>query len=465
MSIFKKKAITKTKSQMQRHLKVNDLIFLGMGAMVGTGIFTVTGIGAANFAGPALIVSIIISAIAVGLSALFFAEFASRVPSSGGAYGYIYATLGEFPAWLVGWFIIMEFLTAVSSVASGWGGYFKGLLSNYGIQIPNALNGTLDISKGHYIDLLPVLVMILVSGIVFINSHKALKFNNILVVLKFSALILFIGIGLFFIDFSNYNTFSPFGFGQIYGGKTGIMAGASLMFFAFLGFESISMAVDEVVEPQKTIPKGIGYALTIVTILYILVTFVLTGMVNYTKLNVSDAVAFALRNVGLSWAANYVSIVAILTLITVCISMTYALARTVYSISKDGLLPKQFSKISGKNKLPQNATLVSCIAAVICTGIFPLSSLAEFLNICTLAYLIILAVGIIRLRKIEGNPKVNEFKTPFVPILPILSIIVCLSLMSQYKTGTWLSFIITTMIAIVIYFIYGRKNSELEKIK
>lgn len=461
MTIFKKKSFSKSKSQMTRHLKVNDLVFLGMGAMVGTGIFTVTGIGAANFAGPALIISIIISAIAVGLSALFFAEFASRVPSSGGAYGYIYATLGEFPAWIVGWLIIMEFLTAVSSVASGWGGYFKGLLSNYGVRIPEALNGTFDLSKGHFIDLLPVLVMLFVSWIVFVNSHKALKFNSILVILKFSALFLFIVLGLFRLDMSNFDNFSPFGFGQLYGGKTGIMAGASLMFFAFLGFESISMAVDEVIEPQKNIPKGIAYALSIVTILYILVTFVLTGMVNYTKLNVSDAVAFALRSSGLSWAANYVSLVAILTLITVCISMTYALARTVYSISKDGLIPKQFSKITGAHKLPQNATMISCLAAIICTGIFPLSSLTEFLNICTLAYLIILAVGIIKLRKDEGEPKQNEFRTPLVPFLPIVSIIVCLSLMSQYDTITWISFIITILIAVIIYFSYGKSNSEL----
>lgn len=462
MKIFKKKKIQNEHSHMLRHLNVIDLVLLGMGAMVGTGIFTVTGIGAANFAGPALIISIIISAVSVGLSALFFAEFASKIPTSGGAYGYIYATLGEFPAWIVGWLIIMEFLTAVSSVASGWGSYLKGLLVSSGISIPNAINGTLNISKGNYIDLLPVLVMFVVSGIVFINSHKALKFNNFLVLFKFSALFLFIVIGLFYVDFSNFKNFSPYGFGQIYGGKQGIMAGASLMFFAFLGFESISMAVDEVIEPQKTIPRGIGVALTTVTVLYIIVTFVLTGMVNYTKLNVPDAVAFALRSVGMTWAANYVSIVAILTLITVCISMTYALARTIYSISKDGLLPKKFSKISGKQNLPQNATIIASLSAIICTGIFPLASLAEFLNICTLAYLIILAIALIKLKGMETISSEQEFNTPFGIVLPIISVIICISLMSQYKVETWLSFIISLIIAIFIYFIYGKNHSEIK---
>ncbi|MBJ8350446.1 APC family permease [Streptococcus zalophi] len=461
MGIFRKKTKLAKKTELKRHLKISDLIFLGLGSMVGTGILTVTGIGAANFAGPALTISIVISAVSVGLSALFFAEFASRIPTNGGAYSYVYRTMGEFPAWIVGWYIIMEFLTAISGVASGWGGYFKGLLSSYGLKLPAALNGTFDPSQGHYVDLFPILVVILVTGIVLLNSKIVFKLNNVLVILKFSALILFILIGIFHIDLNNWSNFSPFGFGQIYGGQTGIMAGASLMFFAFLGFESISMAVDEVNEPQKNIPKGIALSLSIVTFLYIVVTLVLTGMVHYTKLNVSDAVAFALRSIGLTWAANYVSVVAILTLITVCISMSYALARMIYSISRDGLLPKTFSKVSKNQKVPKNATLLVGIIAAICAGIFPIASIASFLNICTLAYLIILAYGIIKLRKNEGVPKKGEFRTPFVPILPIISIVICLSLMSQYEMTTWLAFGLTTVIGVVIYLLYGYHHSAI----
>ncbi|HEM2795545.1 amino acid permease [Streptococcus suis] len=460
MSLFRKKQAVGRHSQMRRHLGLVDLIFLGIGSMVGTGIFTVTGLAAAQYAGPALIISIVIAAISVGLTALFYAEFASRIPTNGGAYGYLYSVFGEFPAWIAGWLTIMEFLTAVSSVASGWGAYLKGLLANFGIAMPTALNGTFNPAAGTYVDLLPVIVLIFVVGVVLLNSKAALRFNSALVVLKFSALALFILVGLFFIKPENWSNFSPFGFGAIYGGQAGIMAGASLMFFAFLGFESISLAIDEVKKPEKNVPKGIVLSLSIVTILYIVVTLVLTGMVHYTKLNVADAVAFALREVGLDWAASYISIVAILTLITVCISMTYALSRMVYSISRDGLLPKSLSRLTQTSKVPKNATILVGIFAAICAGIFPLASIASFLNICTLAYLIMLALGIIRLRQVEGLPKDGQFKTPLVPLLPILSIIICLSFMFQYSLDTWLAFGVSLVIGILIYFCYGYRHSE-----
>ncbi len=354
----------------------------------------------------------------------------------------------------------MEFLTAVSSVASGWGAYLKGLLAHFGISMPTALNGTFDPAAGTYVDLLPVLVLFFVIGVVLLNSKAALRFNSALVILKFSALVLFVIAGMFFIKPSNWADFAPFGFGAIYGGQAGIMAGASLMFFAFLGFESISLAIDEVKTPEKNVPKGIVLSLFIVTILYIIVTLVLTGMVHYSKLNVADAVAFALREVGLGWAASYISVVAILTLITVCISMTYALSRMVYSISRDGLLPKSLSQLAKTSKVPKNATILVGIFAAICAGIFPLATIASFLNICTLAYLMMLAVGIIRLRQIDGLPKEGQFKTPLVPLLPILSILICLSFMFQYSLDTWLAFGIALVIGMFIYFFYGYGHSE-----
>ncbi|HEM3689414.1 TPA: amino acid permease [Streptococcus suis] len=460
MNLLRKKQVGERSNQMRRHLGLVDLIFLGIGSMVGTGIFTVTGLAAAQYAGPALIISIVIAAISVGLTALFYAEFASRIPTNGGAYGYLYTVFGEFPAWIAGWLNIMEFLTAVSSVASGWGAYLKGLLAHFGISMPTALNGTFDPAAGTYVDLLPVLVLFFVIGVVLLNSKAALRFNSALVILKFSALVLFVIAGMFFIKPSNWADFAPFGFGAIYGGQAGIMAGASLMFFAFLGFESISLAIDEVKTPEKNVPKGIVLSLFIVTILYIIVTLVLTGMVHYSKLNVADAVAFALREVGLGWAASYISVVAILTLITVCISMTYALSRMVYSISHDGLLPKPLSQLTKTSKVPKNATILVGIFAAICAGIFPLATIASFLNICTLAYLMMLAVGIIRLRQIDGLPKEGQFKTPLVPLLPILSILICLSFMFQYSLDTWLAFGIALVIGMFIYFFYGYGHSE-----
>ena len=460
MDIFRKKDVSKSRTGMKRHLKIHDLILLGIGAMVGTGIFTITGIGAANYAGPSLIISIIISALCVSMSALFYAEFASRIPANGGAYSYIYAVFGEFPAWLAGWLTIMEFMTAISGVASGWGSYLKGLLSGFGIQLPTALNGTFNPKEGTYVDLLPILVLLFVTAVVLLNSKAALRFNSALVVLKFSALALFVIAGLFFIKPENWSNFAPFGFGEIYGGKVGIMAGASLMFFAFLGFESISMAVDEIKEPQKNVPRGIVFSLLITTVLYILVTLILTGMVSFKNLNVEDAVAFALRQVGAGWAGNYVSLVAILTLITVCISMTFALSRMIYSLARDGLLPKAMKQLDPKTRIPKNATLVAGSMAAIAGGVFPLASIASFLNICTLAYLVMLAFALLKLRKEHGAPGPGEFKTPLVPVLPILSIVVCLSFMTQYSLLTWLAFGVALLIGVGIYFGYGYRHSE-----
>ena len=454
MNIFRTKDVSLRQTEMHRHLKLWDLILLGIGAMVGTGVFTITGTAAATLAGPSLVISIVISALCVSLSALFFAEFASRVPATGGAYSYLYAILGELPAWIAGWLTIMEFMT-----------YFKGLLSNYGISMPQALNGTFNPEQGTYIDLMPILVLTLVTGLVLLNSRAALRFNSLLVVLKFSALALFILVGIWYIKPENWTNFAPFGFSQLYGGSTGIMAGASLMFFGFLGFESISMAVDEIQSPQKNVPRGIVLSLTIVTIVYALVTLVLTGIVHYSQLNVDDAVAFSLRSIGIGWAANYVSLVAILTLITVCISMTYALSRMIYSLARDGLLPQSFKQLSKTSRVPKNATLLTGFASAIAAGIFSLASIAAFLNICTLAYLILLAYGIIKLRKDKGMPKEGEFKTPLVPLLPILSILICLSFMLQYTKETWIAFGLALLIGLVIYFTYGYRHSTLSEQK
>ena len=440
MSIFRKKDVGLSQTEMKRHLTLRDVVLLGIGAMVGTGIFTITGTAASTLAGPALIISVLISAVCVGMSAIFFAEFASRYPSAGGVYGYLYASWGEYPAWMGGWLTMIVFMNAVSSVASGWGAYLKGLLASFGLQLPKAISGPFNPSQGTYIDLLPVLVLVLVTALLLMDSKQVLRLNSLLVVLKFSALAVFILVGLFHLNPDNWANFAPFGFGQIYGGKTGIMAGASLMFFGFLGFESISMII--------------------VASLYAVVSLVLTGVVHYTKLNVDDAVAYALRYIGVSWAANYVSVVAIMTLITVCISMAYALSRMVYSLARDGFLPQTFQKVSKTHKVPHYATLLTGILSAISSGIFSLANMASLVNISTLAYLVLLAIALIILRKDKGLPQKDEFKVPFVPVLPILSIIVCLSFMSQYSWQTWSAFGIAVLIGSAIYAFYGYKHSK-----
>ena len=465
MSIFRKKDVSQRATQLARRLDLKDLILLGIGAIVGTGIFTITGIGAANYAGPALIISIFISAFCILLSALFMSEFASRIPATGGVYSYIYATFGEYPAWMAGWFMMVGFLTAISGVASGWGSYVKGFLTSLGISLPQAISGPFNPAAGTYIDLLPVLLLVAVTGVVLLNSKAALRFNNILVILKFSALAVFILVGIFHINPSNWTPFAPYGWGQVLGGKSGIIAGASLMFFAFLGYETLSMAVDEAIEPEKKVPRAILLTLLLVTGLYATVTLILTGLVSYTRLDVSDAVAFALREVGAQGAATYISFVAILTLVTVCIAMTFGLSRMIYSISRDGLLPRSFRQVSEKSQVPSNATMVVGIFAALFAGVFSLEVLASLVNIVTMAYLIMLAVGLLKLRHDRGLPGAGEFKTPLVPLTPILSILICGSFMLQYPASTWISFGLAILLGTVIYFAYGYRHSELHKKK
>ena len=462
MKLFRKKDVSQRPTQLARRLDLKDLILLGIGAIVGTGIFTITGIGAANYAGPALIISILISAFSILLSALFMSEFASRIPATGGVYSYVYATFGEYPAWMAGWFMMVGFLTAISSVASGWGAYVKGFLASLGWSLPQAISGPFNPGAGTYIDLLPVLLLVGVTGLVMLNSKAALRFNNILVLLKFSALAVFILVGIFHIKVANWTPFAPYGWGQVLGGKSGIIAGASLMFFAFLGFETLSMAVDEALEPAKKVPQAILITLSLVTGLYTVVTLILTGLVSYKDLNVADAVAFALRQVGAGGAASYISFVAILTLVTVCIAMTFGLSRMIYSISRDGLLPKAFRQVSEKSQVPIKATILVGIFAALFAGVFSLELLASLVNIVTMAYLIMLAVGLLKLRHDRGLPGPNEFKTPWVPLTPILSILICSSFMLQYPLSTWITFALSIVVGSLIYFIYGYSHSDLQ---
>lgn len=457
MDLFRKKPIvTDQKTHMNRNLELKDLIMLGIGAIIGTGIFVITGEAAATYAGPALSLSFVVAALVVILSGLCFAEFASRVPVLGGPYTYIYVVFGEFWAWLAGWFLICEFMLAVSSVASGWAGYFRGFLSSLGINLPTALTGGYNPEKGTYIDLVAAVVIIFVTFWVSQEAKKALRLNNAMVWVKFGIIVLFIVIGVFFVKPGNWQPFAPFGF-------KGVFNGAGLVFFAFLGFDAVAMAAEEVKDPQKDVPKGIIGSIAIATVLYVVVTLILTGMVPFDKLGVSDPVAFAMRHVGHGFVGSVISVGAILTLLTVTISMMYSLARLLYAIAKDGLLPKTLMDIDPKHRTPRKATYAAGGAALFFAAAFPLHILAELTNIVALAYLIMMALGILKLRRMIGQPKPGEFKVPLVPILPLVSVAASAFLMFQLKSVTWIVFGITTILAIGIYFSYGYSHSALNE--
>lgn len=460
MNIFRKKPFSMENEKLERVRRLNsmDLVFLGLGSMVGTGVFTLTGRAAATVAGPSLIVSIIVASVAIGFSALIFSEFASRIPAQGGPYGYLYTLFGEFPAWIAGTLLMIEFFTGLSVTASGWGSYIKGLL---GLHLPAVINGPLGTASHFSIDLIPVLIIIAITLLGFLGTHAMLRFNRVLVVLKLVALAIFVIAGLFFLNPDNWQNFAPFGWTSIFSGK-GMLAGASLMFMAFLGFETISVSSEETKDPEHAIPSGIMGALFITAIIYILVTLVLTGMVHYTQLDVSDVLAFALRSVGLTWLGNIISIVALFTLLTVGITMSYALVQTLYGISRDGLLPKKLSRLSGKYRVPKNAILLMGILAMLVTGLFSIERLSGFLNLCTLLYLMMLTVGIIKLRHDYGEPEEGEFRTPFVPFLPIVSLLISFGLLLNYDWITWFVLIILLLLATLFYFGYSYRHSHLK---
>lgn len=378
------------------------------------------------------------------------------MPVIGGPYAYLYVVFGEFAAWLTGWLLIGEFLLAVSSVASGWSGYMQGFLKSLGAELPQALTGGYNPENGTYIDLIAVLVVIFVTYIVSLEAKKALRLNNAMVYVKFGIIALFIIVGIFFVKPDNWQPFMPFGF-------SGVLDGAALVFFAFLGFDAVAMAAEEVKNPQKDVPRGIIGSILIATVLYIIVTLILTGIVPYTELGVNDPVAFAMRYVGHGTVGAVIAVGAILTLLTVTISMMYSLARLLFAVSKDGLLPKFMTEIDQKHRTPKKATYAAGVAAVFFAGFFPLNVLAELTNIMALAYLMLVSLGLLKLRKMFGKPKAGEFKVPFVPLLPIVSILTCIVLMLRLQTVTWIVFGIVMVIGLIIYFGYGYGHSKMNE--
>jgi len=458
MNYLRKKPLEATErpSNLKRELKTMDLILLGLGAIVGTGIFVITGTAAALTAGPALILSFIIAAFSCILSALCYAEFASRIPVSGGAYSYAYTVFGELIGWLIGWLMICEYLLANASVASGWSGYMNGFLDGLGLGLPVALRSSYNAETGAYVDLIAILITFVVTYVVIQGAKKALRLNNIMVFIKFGLIALFIGVGVFYVKPENWTPFAPFGL-------NGVVSGAAVVFFAFLGFDAVSTAAEETKNPRRDVPRGIIGSLGIATILYIIVTLVLTGIVPYAQLDIKDPVAFAIRFIGQDFIAGIISVGAILTLLTVLISMTYGLGRLIYAIGRDGLLPKKLSQVDPKTKSPKFATQVVGLLSAVLAGVVPLNKLAELTNIVTLLIFVIIAIGIIKLRKDFGEPKEGEFKVPFVPIFPIVSVIVCVYLMLQLSLSVWIAFLIWLTVGVVIYFIYGYKHSELNQ--
>ncbi|MDR1623678.1 MAG: amino acid permease [Tannerellaceae bacterium] len=476
--LFKKKDISdvlnepeENRGKLKRNLSAANLVALGIGAIVGTGIFVITGQAAALYAGPALTISFLISALGCVMAGLCYAEFAAMIPTSGGVYSYSYTTMGEILAWFVGWILVLEYLFACSSVAVGWSGYMLSLLRGWGIPFPEQLAGaTFDhlsdgrwVWTGRMINFPAVFIIGVVSAFLLGGIRQSAIVNNIIVVIKVSVILLFIAFGLSYVDTSNWTPYIPEntgGFGNF--GWTGIFRGAAVVFFAYLGFDALSTTAGEARNPQKDMPKGILISLLICACLYVAVTTVLTGIVNYKELNVDAPIALAIDRAGggLAWLSPFIKLGAIAGLSSVILVMMLGQSRIYYSISKDGLLPEVFSKVHDKHGVPHNATLFASVVTALIAGLFPLHVLSELVSIGTLTAFTIVCISILILRKTQPDLR-RPFKTPLVPFVPLLGAIICIVQMVSLPWDTWARLIGWTVFGFIIYFGYGLKHSKL----
>ena len=461
MSIFRTKnldamiAASAKPGGLKKVLGPTDLILLGIGAIVGTGIFVLTGTGAVT-AGPGLSLSFVIAAMACCFAALCYAEFASTVPVAGSIYTYSYATLGEFVAWMIGWDLLLEYGLATSTVAVGWSGYFQSLLSGFGVVLPDALTAAPGARPGveTLFNLPAFLIMMAITFLLSLGMRESARLNNIMVIIKIGVVLLFIAVGVGHVKPENWQPYMPYG-------MTGVMSAAALVFFAFIGFDAVTSAAEEVKNPARDLPIGIIGSLIICTILYVVVAAIMTGIVPHMDFKgVDHPVSLALQVAGEDWVAGFVDLAAILGMSTVMLVMAYGQTRILFAMSRDGLMPARLSKVHPKYGTPFFATWLVGIIFGLIAAVVPLTVLAELVNIGTLAAFTLVSIAVIVLRKKRPDLP-RAFRCPAVPLIPILAIIFCLVLMSFLSWHTWVAFAIWLSIGAVVYFAYARKHSLL----
>jgi len=438
-------------SRLRRSLGLLDLTALGIGAIIGTGIFVVTGVAAAQYAGPGLVVSFILAGLAAALAALSYAELASTIPVAGSAYTYSYAALGEFAAWVVGWNLVLAYLIAAGAVAIGWASYLVDLLGTFGVLLPGSV--TAGPGEGGAVNLPAMGVVFLVTLLIIRGTSESARAAKIIVLIKLAVIALFIIVGARFIDPANWRPFLPFGI-------LGVFQGAAIVFFAYIGFDAVAAAAEETKEPQRTLPKGVLGSLIISTVLYVLVTLVLTGLVPYGELNTASPVATALLRAGVPLAGGIVAVGALAGITSVLVVILYAQSRVFFAMSRDGLLPPAFSRLHPRYRTPYFATLLVGTAAMLVAGFMPFRAVTELANIGALATFTLTAVGVLVLRRTRPDLP-RPFKTPGVPWTPALSILFSVYLAANLPAETWLRFALWTAAGIALYFLYGYRHSAL----
>ena len=476
----------KGENRLRRVLGPAQLTSLGVGAVIGTGIFVLTGQAAHDRSGPALIVSFIAAGVACIFAALCYAEFASMVPVAGSAYTYAYATLGELFAWIIGWDLILEYAVASMTVAHGWSKNFQDTLAVFGIHLPKALaNSPFDYNPatGHFfgtgsvLDLPGIAIAVLVTWVLVIGIKESARFNTTMVAIKVCIVLFVIAVGAFYVNPANWHPCAPYGytgigfFGHTLFGQTdqggqplGALAGAAVIFFAYIGFDSISTHAEEAKNPQRDVPIGIITSLVICTILYIAVSAILTGMVPYKEINIETPVSDAFRRAGLPWARFLISLGAMTGITSVLLVMMLSQPRVWLAMARDGLFPESFfGAVHPKYRTPWKATILTGVAVATGAAFLPLRVLADLTNIGTLFAFVVVCAAVLIMR-VKHPEAERPFRAPFYPVVPILGIVTCMILMFSLAKENWYRLFVWLAIGFVIYFAYGRKHSVMARL-
>ncbi|MCC5473820.1 amino acid permease [Streptomyces barringtoniae] len=463
---------------LRKSLSALDLTVFGVGVIIGTGIFVLTGQVAKNNAGPAVSLAFVVAGVVCALAALCYAEFASTVPVAGSAYTFSYASLGELPAWIIGWDLVLEFALGTAVVAVGWSGYIRSLMDNVGWHLPDYL-ASRDTASGFGFDILAAALVLVLTGILVLGMKLSARITSLVVAIKVIVVLIVIIAGAFFITGSNYSPFIPkpqpvpaggnlrapliqlmFGWAPANFGVMGIFTAASVVFFAFIGFDIVATAAEETRNPQRDMPRGILGSLLICTVLYVAVSLVVVGMQKYSRLSVEAPLADAFKAIGHPWYAGVISFGAAVGLTTVCMILLLGQTRVFFAMSRDGLLPRFFSHVHPRFRTPHRPTILLGVIIAIVAGFTSLSALAELVNIGTLFAFVVVAISVIILRRTRPDLP-RAFRTPWVPVIPILSVCASLWLMLNLPAETWLRFAIWMVIGFAVYFFYGRTHSRL----
>ena len=491
MNLFRRRSVADlqaevlTDKRLKRVLGPVNLTALGIGAVIGAGIFVLTGQAAAKYAGPAIVFSFVLAGLACAFAGLCYAEFSAMIPISGSAYTYGYATLGEFVAWIIGWDLILEYLFAASTVAVGWSGYVVSFLKELGIVIPSAFTSApynhvtppdaqwwniwrlfTDgwVSTGAVLNVPAMLIVGFITFLLVLGIKESATFNNVVVAIKMSVILTFIAVGVAYINRNNWHPFIPPSLGPGEFGWSGVVRGAGVIFFAYIGFDAVSTAAQEAKNPQRDMPIGILGSLAICTVLYIAVALVLTGIVSYTQLNDPAPIAVAINSLGpaVAWLRPIIKIGAIAGLSSVILVMMLGQPRIFYTMSKDGLLPPVFSAVHPKFRTPWVAQILTGAIAMLIAGLFPIGLLGELVSIGTLLAFAIVCAGVFVLR--FTDPEIHRpFRTPVFWLVAPLGVGFCGYLMYGLPPDTWARLIVWMAIGLVIYFTYGCRHSKLQK--